>query len=92
LPDHSNLDILEAKIGEAIERLSAMKDENLALRKKNDELKRHAAKLDGVNESLQKQIREFEGQVKVSRGNGADLEAIRDRVDGILSKFDLLDL
>lgn len=81
----SNLDILEQKISQAIERLQQVNGENKELR---DQLNR----LEGENHELQTQVGRMREQLQSADANGADLDSLKGRVDGILSKFELLDL
>ncbi len=81
----SNLDILEQKIGQAIERLQQVSTEN-------KELKEKLVATELEKQALAERLSGLEGQLKNAQSNGADIEGLRGRVDGILSKFELLDI
>lgn len=81
----SNLDILEQKIGQAIERLQKAKREN-------DQLRSQLSELESERQQLRGRVQELEHQLQGANSEGQDLELIRGRLDGILSKFEVLDL
>ena len=81
----SNLDILEQKIGQAIEKLQHVNDENRDLRDQVQGLEQE-------REQLQGKIADMERNLQSAAGKSDDLDSIKGRVDGILSKFELLDL
>ncbi len=85
MSDISNLDILEKKIGQALERLQKMGSENRELKSR---LKATEQERDG----LQRRLAEMETLAGDAKSNGSDLAALKGRVDGILSKFEQLDL
>jgi len=85
LSEVSNLDILEQKIGQALERLQQMNRENQALQARVQELEAERAGLQAQLDALNARLGQAEHQ-------GADLQSLRGRVDGILAKFELLEL
>ena len=85
MSDISNLDILEKKIGQALERLQKMGSENR-------ELKSRLKAMEQERDGLQSRLAEMETLAGDAKSNGSDLAALKGRVDGILSKFEQLDL
>jgi FtsZ-binding cell division protein ZapB len=81
----SNLDILEQKIGQAIDKLNRMGQENHELRTRLEQLEQERQGLVSERDTLA-------AQLDVAQRSGANLADLRGRVDGILSKFELLDL
>ncbi len=81
----SNLDILEQKIGQALERLQQVSRENQDLQARLQALE---AEKSGMHEELQR----LQGRLGEAEHHGADLHSLRGRVDGILAKFELLEL
>jgi predicted nucleic acid-binding Zn-ribbon protein len=81
----SNLDILEQKIGQAIEKLQHMSNENQELRDQIQVLEQERTVLQG-------KLTDMEQNLQSAAGKNSDLDSIKGRVDGILSKFELLDL
>ncbi|MCB1161527.1 MAG: cell division protein ZapB [Candidatus Krumholzibacteriia bacterium] len=81
----SNLDILEQKIGQAIEKLNRMDRENHELRTRLEQLEQEKQGLASERDTLA-------AQLSSAQQSGANLDDLRGRVDGILSKFELLDL
>lgn len=85
MSDISNLDILEQKIGQALERLQKVNGENR-------DLKERIQALEQERDGLQGRLTEMEKLAGEAQSNGSDLAALKGRVDGIISKFELLDL
>ncbi len=81
----SNLDILEQKIGQAIDKLQQVNNENRELREQIQTLEQERSVLQGKLENMEQNL-------QTAAGKTNDLDSIKGRVDGILSKFELLDL
>lgn len=81
----SNLDILEQKIGQALERLQQASREN-------QELQGRVRELEAENTGMQAELQRLNARLGEAEHQGADLHSLRGRVDGILAKFELLEL
>jgi len=83
--DVSNLDILEQKIGQALERLQQMTREN-------QDLQARLQHAEAERNRLQEELSRLSSRLGEAESNGADLHQLRGRLDGILAKFELLEL
>lgn len=83
--DVSNLDILEQKISQALERLQQMSREN-------QDLQARLRELEGEKSGMQAELQRLNARLGEAEHHGADLHSLRGRVDGILAKFELLEL
>ena len=88
----SNLEILEQKIGLAVEKISKLGSENRELRGRNDALQSRIADLERSQGELEKSSVDSQRLLSESQASGAELEDVRKRVDSILEKFERLDL
>lgn len=85
MPDVSNLDILEQKISQALERLQQMTREN-------QELQSRLQHAESERNRLQDELSRISARLGEAENQGADLNQLRGRLDGILAKFELLEL
>jgi DNA repair exonuclease SbcCD ATPase subunit len=92
LSNVSNLDLLEKKITNALEKITEMREENRLLKGQKADLEKRLREIDKSNSSLQKNVARLESKLQKSKGGTVDLEALKGRVDGILAKFEQLDL
>jgi chromosome segregation ATPase len=83
--DVSSLDMLEQKIGQALERLQQMSREN-------QELQHRLRELEAEKSGMQAELQRLNERLGEAEHQGADLHSLRGRVDGILAKFELLEL
>ena len=77
---------------EAIERLQAVKQENDVLKAENGELSSQLSALEQEKSELSARLDGLQQQLQSAEAGSANLDALKGRVDGILSKFELLDL
>ena len=85
MSDVSNLDILEQKIGQALERLQQVGREN-------QDLQARLQALEAEKAGMQEELQRLTARLGEAEHQGADLHSLRGRVDGILAKFELLEL
>ncbi len=83
----SKLDLLEAKIGQTVDKLSELVVQCNALKKTNNELNEELETLRNANRDLSKQIDKLvtEKETRAKKGGGA--EDIIKRIDKMLEKF-----
>ena len=92
MTEASNLDLLEQKIGETLEKLARTEKVNRDLRESKKDLENQIGDLESANRSLQANIKKLQKQIESGKSNGRDIDSIRARVEGILAKFELLDI
>jgi chromosome segregation ATPase len=92
VPEASNLDLLEEKIARAITRIAALKDENQALMQEKEALQSRLRESEESKGALESRLQGLESKLAQAEHSGADLDVLSRRVDGILSKFEVLDL
>jgi FtsZ-binding cell division protein ZapB len=88
----SNLEILEKKIGLAVDKITTLGSENHKLRDQNSALEAQVKEVEGSRQQLELQHAESQRLLNESQGRGAELLAVRKHVDSILEKFERLDL
>lgn len=92
MSEASNLDLLEQKISETLEKLARAEELNQDLHASKKDLENQIGDLESTNRVLQANIKKLQKQVESGKSNGSDIDSIRARVEGILAKFELLDI
>jgi chaperonin cofactor prefoldin len=92
LSEVSNLDLLEQKIGDTLLKLVEAQKEKQELSRQNAALEMRIHDLESENRGLQASMAKLKQQLDGGAQNGRDLVAVREKVQGILAKFERLDL